>query len=1004
MKPIILILFTFCCSFSIMAQPSQLQWEHRFGGNSSDLIHQAIEATNGYIICVGETQSNTRGSSDGLLLILDPGTGQAIAEKRFGGSKADVIKTVTQTWDGHFLLAGYSESTGQGKKDAWLIKINENGQLTWETTFGSSADDEFNQVLILPDGKVLAIGQHGNHSGDIWMCKLQEDQLINEWQLGKGLSDKVCSAVIGQDGMIVIAGNTSKNTNDGRGDVFLLKTDDKGSLSWSKTYGDKEWEEAADLVATNDGGYALAGQTRSNGAGGMDMWLLKVNSSGFKQWEQAYGGKDEDGAQSLTITTEGAYLLSGFSKSYHSGARSFKGYVVKTDAGGSRQWEWNHGGNKEDAFQQICSLHDGSILLAGNTESDSRGNNDAWVLRFSDSSQRNNISSFGGAKANALEHTEALVKTLDGKLRPEERSYLSFTVFNQNTAQINDIQVSVKQLSGSEGVKYWRQNYFGDLAAGESKELRVPVLGGTDLSSADNELNITVKSGEQVLSTFNTTIESLKPQLATVEINNFAFEDSRTSDQEVLQVVVHNPGDFVAQNVRVQFMPPAGIRAVSASTVTLPSLAPHGSERVNFTYQRTSSYRSASLAIPCSIDFNGQKINKTLERASGLNQEVFMVLTQPNETETDLQNIISSKGVFDVQVAVGSSTVLQQKNFTVLNNNVVVDGSKMDEVDLSSKNSNNNQQAYVYSNKIHLKPGENRLEVQVETAEGSYRTKTIVVQYEPQQPNLHILAIGPSHQDLNYTSKDAADFAAAFSDQAGSDKIFGQVFVRSMVTPEETEAGDIREAMADLGYQYSNPTAAQRIRDQDVLLIFISSHGKNNRDGFQLLPSNYDPRYERIRSIDFQRDIVQELMQIGCKKAVFLDACHSGAAESKELSDIARAEALTNLAALHPGLNTMSSCAANEMSYEDASWENGAFTEAILEAFANKIINDPNGNYSSDANQDNIITLAELYDFLRQRVPNLVKSQKPGAPTAQSPFMPGNDMDARQIPIYVTPN
>ena len=996
------IAFLFCfLAIGSFAQPSSIQWEQRYGGGASDVFYQFLEATNGYIVAVGETSSNTHGSSDGLLVILDPSTGKALAEKRFGGAKTDGLRAVIQTYEGYFLLAGYTESIGKGKKDGWLVSVDEKGNLRWEAAFGDAGNDAFNQLLLLGNGGVMAIGHQDNAgAGNIWLAKIQENELQQAWQVGRGICDEVRGAVVSSDGQLVLAGNTAKDAPEGRGNAFLLKTDTTGHLLWSKTFGDKEWEEATDLVTTPDGGFALAGTTRSSGAGGQDMWLVKVNSSGFKQWEQTYGGKDDDGALTLTTSADGGYLLAGYSKSYHSGARSFKGYVVKADAGGQRQWEWDYGGNKEEAFHQIGSLHDGSVLVAGRTETDSQGGDDAWILRFNDSSQ-GAFASFGGSKEASVTHTAAQVKTADGKLRPQERSYLSFTVFNQQAVQLPDIQVKMEQLSGSDGLQCWQQSYFGNLAAGEQREMRIPVLGTAELNSAQNDFKITVSSGGKALADFTTTIESLQPQLATVEIDNFTFEDSRTSDEESLLIVVHNPGDFAAKAVQIQFMPPAGIRAISPLNVTLPRVAPHGSARIVFTYQRTAAYRSASLAIPCTIDFGGQKFTKTMERVTGLNQEVFMVLTQPNETETNIQNIISTKGIFDVQVAVGAASVLQQKSFTVLNNNMVVDGSKMDEVNLSAKQNTTNQHAYVYSNKIHLNPGENRLEIQVETPGGTFRTKTIVVQYEPQQPNLHILAIGPSHQDLNYTSKDAADFAAAFADQAGSDKIFGQVFIRSMVKPEDTEASDIREAIADLGYQYDNPTAAERIRDQDVLIVFISSHGKNSREGFQLLPSNYDPRYERIRSIDFQRDIVQGLMQIGCKKAIFIDACHSGAAESKELSDIARAEALTRLAALHPGLNTMSSCAANEMSYEDAAWQNGAFTEAILEAFANTLIQDANGNYRSDANQDNIITLAELYDFIRQRVPNLVRNQKPGAPTAQSPFMPINDMDAQQIPIYV---
>lgn len=998
-----LIHFTLFILFhvSILAQPDNLHWEHRFGGKSADAFHHIIEATNGYLIAVGETQSNTNGASDGLLLIMDYSTGQVVTEKKLGGPKADGLRSVVQTFDGNFILAGYTESTGNGKKDAWLVKIDEKGQVIWEKTYGSSGDDVFSQLLIMSNREVIAIGQKDSgKNGHVWIAKIQDQTLLKEWQQGEGVCDKITGAVVTKDGQIVILGNTSKNAINGKGDAFLLKTNPEGHYQWTKFFGDKDWEETGQVIATPDGGFAFSGTTASTGAGAMDMWMIKINSAGFKQWEQTYGGKDDDWGQTLALATDGGFLLGGYSKSYHSGARSFKGFIVKTNTGGQRQWEWNYGGNKDDVFNQLKLLHDGSVVAIGRTASESQGDDDAWVLRFTDSSQKA-FSSFAGTKESAIEHSAAILNTLDGKLRPTERSYLFFTVFNQQNIELQDIQINVEQVQGSDGIHCWQQNYFGTILPNENKEIRIPVLGTSALNSAENKFNISIRNGEKVLSDFQTTIESLQPQLASIEINNHNFEDSRTSDEETLSIVVHNPGDFTAESVHVQFSPPAGIQAVSPLNITLKQLAAHSSKNVVFTYTRSTAYRSTTLAIPCTINFNGQKISKTLTRSTGLNQEVFMVLTQPNETKTDLQNIISSKDVFDVQVAVGSSSVLHQKNFRVLNNNIIIDGSKMDEVDLSNKGSQSNQNAYVYSNKIHLNPGENRLEIEVETADGSYRTKTIVVNYQPQQPNLHILAIGPTHQDLNFTSKDASDFASAFNNQGGENKIFGQVFTRSMVTPEETKASDIREAVADLVYQYENPTAAQRIRDQDVLLVFISSHGKTNREGFQLLPSNYDARYERTRSVDFQRDIVQELLHLGCKKAIFIDACHSGAADSKELTDVARADALSRLAALHPGLNTMSSCAANEMSYEDAVWENGAFTEAILEAFNNKTVTGPNGSYSSDANKDSIITLAELYDFLRQRVPQMVSSQKPTAPTRQSPFMPIHDMDAQKIPLYI---
>ena len=110
---------------------------------------------------------------------------------------------------------------------------------------------------------------------------------------------------------------------------------------------------------------------------------------------------------------------------------------------------------------------------------------------------------------------------------------------------------------------------------------------------------------------------------------------------------------------------------------------------------------------------------------------------------------------------------------------------------------------------------------------------------------------------------------------------------------------------------------------------------------------------------------------------------------------------LTKLAAMHPGMSTLTSCRANELSYEDAAWQNGAFTEAMMEAFSDRSCQDNQGNFKADADNNKVVTLGELYDFLQRRVPELVKTQKPQAPTNQIPFMPENQLNKEDTPIYV---
>lgn len=988
----------------LCAQPGDLSWDLTFGGNQNDVFYKVIEATNGYLVAVGETASRTAGGIDGYVVIADYSTGGKIAEVRIGGSKDDRLTDVVQTYDGYFIMAGYTESSGLGKGDAWLVKTDEHGREIWKKDFGSTGQDAFRELVLLPDGTVLAAGfKNDSRGGDIWLVNIREQEIVWEQELGRGNFESVQSMALMPDGGAVLVGNTLKSSLRDRGDVYVLRTQPNGTQSWAKFFGERDWEEASDVIVTREGGIAFCGSTNSKGAGDMDFWVVKVSNAGFMQWEQTFGGKDSDMARALEESPEGHLVVAGGTKSHRSGARQFTSYLVRADAGGVRQWEYPYGGNKEDLANDLLFLHDGSLVMAGRTSSKGAGGEVPWLVRWNSSGAMYGAG-LGGAKQTGVEFSQIKLNTSDGQLKPDDRTYLSFTLTNRSGADLNGLQIRVDRRKTVAGLNFWESNYITKLPDGQDREVRIPVMAGAELESGESVLGVSVMAGNNQITQFTAEIKAKKPISATAEIADYQFVESRTSDEQSLDVVIQNPGDYVAQSVSVKFDLPAGLEAVGPYIINIPSIPPHGARKVNLRFKKTASFRSAEMSIVCTVHVNGQEFRKTLERAMAAGTGVVMILTQPNEIKTDLNNIISEGNIYSIQMGVTTPVPVQQQNFTVYRNNQALDGSKMDEVDLAKSETTGGINKYVYEANVHLQPGENRVQVKIKTPSGEFVSRTMVIYYEPRQPNLHVLAIGPNHQDLQFTSKDAADFANAFKDQAGPGKLFGKVIVRTLVTPADTEADRIREAVTDLVFQYKNPAAAQRILRNDVLLVFISSHGKNGQGGFLLLPSNYDPRYERTRTIDFQQDIVQELEQIECKKVVLIDACHSGAADSKSLSDVARADALTKLAAMHPGMSTLTSCRSSELSYEDASWQNGAFTEAILEAFDNKACMDENGAYQADIDNNSVITLGELYDFLLRRVPNLIKTQKPNATTNQTPFMPENQLDRANMSLFVLGN
>ncbi|MCB0630172.1 MAG: caspase family protein [Saprospiraceae bacterium] len=983
----------------LLAQPGRLSWDLTFGGGQNDIFYRVIELTNGNIVSVGETNSRTEGGSDAYLVITDYSTGGKVAEKRYGGNKDDRITDVVQTFDGHLMLAGYTESSGLGKGDAWLVKTDERGEVIWKKDFGSTGEDAFISLALLPDGSVLAAGyKDGGRNGDIWLANIREQEIIWEKQLGRGNFEPIKRMALMSDGGVVLVGNSQKSSLGDRGQVYVLRTRPDGEQSWVKLFGDRDWEEVSDVIVTKDGGLAFCGLTTSKGAGGMDMWVSKISSGGFLQWDQTYGGKDDDLAMTLSESPDGQLVVAGGTKSHRSGARQYSAFLVQIDAGGVRQWEYPYGDNKEDMANDLNFLHDGSLVMAGYTESKGNGGKAPWLVRWENEKQ---FGSVAGGKQSGLEASQTRLHTVDGQLKPNDRTYLSFTLNNVTGADLHDIKVQVDRRKTVSGLTFWETNYLTSLPDGGQREIRIPVIAESGLATGESELGVSVMVGNTQVQQFTTKIKSKMPIAAGVEFADYQFEESKTSDIQTLTVVIRNPGDFIAQPVSVIFDLPDGLEPVGSRIVNLQRIAPNGSEKARLQFKRNATLRAPSMSITCTVTFNGQKFTKTLDKALMTNNEVVMILTKPNPNKTDIKNIISEGNIYSIQMGVSTPVPVQQQHFTVYRNNQALDGSKMDEVDLYPGDNSRGGNQYVYEANVRLEPGENRVQVKVKLADGEFASSTMVIYYQPRQPNLHVLAIGPSHNDLKFTAKDATDFANAFDSQSGQHKLFGQVIVHKLVTSEETEADRIREAVADLVYQYRNPAAAQRILRNDVLLLFISSHGKNGEGGFLLLPSNYDPRYERTRTIDYQRDIVQELEKIDCKKVIFIDACHSGAADSKSMSDVARADALTKLAAMHPGMSTLTSCRSNELSYEDARWQNGAFTEAILEGFANKACMDENGAFQADLDNNSIITLGELYDFLRRRVPNLIKTQKPNATTNQTPFMPENQLQRDDLSLFV---
>jgi hypothetical protein len=162
--------------------------------------------------------------------------------------------------------------------------------------------------------------------------------------------DEGYSLIQTSDGGYAIAGHT-KSFGAGLSDAYLVKLDANGNLQWTKTIGGKDFEDGYSLIQTSDGGYAIAGDTKSFGAGLSDAYLVKLDANGNLQWTTTIGGKDFEDGYSLIQTSDGGYAIAGYTQSFGAGGADV--YVVKLDAKGNLQWTKTIGGPKGDDWGQL---------------------------------------------------------------------------------------------------------------------------------------------------------------------------------------------------------------------------------------------------------------------------------------------------------------------------------------------------------------------------------------------------------------------------------------------------------------------------------------------------------------------------------------------------------------------------------------------------------------------------------------------------------------------------
>ncbi|MEM3511512.1 MAG: hypothetical protein QXW47_11175 [Candidatus Jordarchaeales archaeon] len=389
-------------------QKAQMTWAKTYGGKNNDSAFRVAVDGQGNIIVVGETWSFGAGGSDVWVLKLDP-NGDPTWQKAYGGTYGDSAFRVAVDGQGNIIVVGETWSFGAGGSDVWVLKLNASGNVIWQKGYGRESNDYAWGVAVDSQGNIIVAGgteSFGAGGSDVWILKLDPNG-DPTWQKTYGGASNECALDVAFDvqGNIIVSGYTY-SFGAGGSDVWVLKLDPNGEPIWQKTYGGVNDDYASGVTVDAQGNIIVAGGTSSSGAGGWNVWVLKLNSSGDTIWQKTYGEAETDVAYDVTVNAQGNIIVSGYTYSF--GAKEKDIWVLKLDPNGNPIWQKTYGGTYEDWAMGVAADNEG-IIVAGFTSSFGAGLRDLWVLRISSNGEiYNSISEFTIKNTNVAPTTTAV--------------------------------------------------------------------------------------------------------------------------------------------------------------------------------------------------------------------------------------------------------------------------------------------------------------------------------------------------------------------------------------------------------------------------------------------------------------------------------------------------------------------------------------------------------------------------------------------------------------------
>jgi hypothetical protein len=363
--------------------------------------------------------SGNHGNSDVWVVKLDA-LGGIQWQRCLGGTQPDNGRAIVERAGGGYLVLGDTYSNNEdvsgnhGSSDIWLVRLAENGEVEWQRCYGGALLESAAGFKAITDGEVIIAGSSRSTDGDLtsnagstdnWIFKVDGDgDILWQYTYGGSASDDPVDVVLTADGGCVVIGVSSSNDGDVSGnhggvyDAWVFKLDVAGGLEWQRACGGGETDLGRAIVQRSDGSYLALGSTDSNDGdldlalGANDLWSFELSPTGQLVSSLSFGGSSNDNGAGLAMNPEGGAVFFGSSSSNDGDLTenqgSFDGWFLRAGMDGVPQWSISLGGSLSDSFTAGVRTADGGYVAIGQSNSndgDLPGNNgagDVWIVKL----------------------------------------------------------------------------------------------------------------------------------------------------------------------------------------------------------------------------------------------------------------------------------------------------------------------------------------------------------------------------------------------------------------------------------------------------------------------------------------------------------------------------------------------------------------------------------------------------------------------------------------------